>query len=148
MHCIREMTHSRNNMKLKKTTEIVPQTEANKLYAIEKELETIKDTYKAQIAPLEAKSSEIRASLLDSMRRTGIKTIKLETGDVYARTSRTTFKVVDEEKAYEWGEKNRCLRLDKIGANKILLRTIGVPEGFEQKDEEHITIKRAVQEQD
>lgn len=128
-----------------KTKAIIPQTAAKSLRTAELELETMKEAYKAMSAPLEAKIEEMRSRLLEGMQRTGIKSIKLEGGDVYMRVPKTTFQVTDEDKAFTWGQKNNCLRLDKIAANKILLKTIGVPDGFEQHDEEHLTIKRATE---
>lgn len=121
----------------------IPEIEAKSLRTAELDLESIEDTYKRVKGPLEAKIKEGREKLLEGMIKTRIKSIKLESGDVYMRVSKTSFEVVDEQKALEWGKENNCLRLDKISANKLLTRTLGVPEGFEQKETEHISIKRA-----
>lgn len=124
------------------TTSLIPKKSADLLYAVEKEIETVEEAYKKAIVPLEEKQKELRAKLLEGMIKTGIKSIKLDSGDVYVRVPSTKFEVKDEVKAYKWGEQNQCLRLDMTKARKLLTRTIGVPEGFEQIENEHIAIKR------
>ena len=126
-----------------KKNDIVPQTAAQELYSIESSLEALKTRYKQDSAPLEARSEELRSKLLAAMQKNRVKTIKLENGDQYIRVPKTTFEVTDERKAFQWAQQNQCLRIDKVSANKILTRTIGVPDGFEQHDEEHIRIERA-----
>src|SRR5689334_18553039 len=107
----------------------VPQETAKTLQIVELEMKTLKDQYETKMKPLEAKSKEMRASLLQAMQATRIKSIKLDDETVYARIVKTSFEVTDEKKAMEWAEKNHCLRLDKVTANTLLRRTIGVPEG-------------------
>ena len=118
-------------------------TTAQKLWSIEKKLEKKKDAYIKATLPLEEAKNALRNDLLVALVTSSLKSVKVESGDVFARSTRTTYKITDEAKAFTWASTNNCTRVDTIKANKILLHKIGTPDGFEKNTTEFISIRKS-----
>jgi DNA repair ATPase RecN len=115
---------------------------AQQLWEIERQIKEIEEQTKAQTAPLDEQRAKLRGDLLASLKKSRLKSVKVESGEMFVRTVRAKFEITNEERALEWAQENNCVRIDKTRANSILLRTPEVPDGFEQRDEEHLTIKK------
>lgn len=115
---------------------------AQELWNVEGEIKNWQTKIAPRVKELEERREELRAALLASMQKSRLKTVRVESGDIFVRTVRAKFEITDQAKADSWGRENDCMRLDKTRANSILLRLPKVPDGFEQRDEEHLTIKK------
>lgn len=96
------------------------------------------------IAPLEEAEEALEQELLLELHKTRINTIKVE-GYNFIRAHKTTFKVKDEGLAFEWADKNDCLKVDTTAASKILVREAEVPNGFERTDTEYLSVRKAAE---
>lgn len=114
---------------------------AEEAYEVDQQIKDVKAEYKKTIDELEKASDEKRATLLSLMKEARQKHVDVGGGNFfYVREVKANFNITDEEKAMLWAKKNKCLRIDKVEAKKILLRTPKVPQGWEQVDTEHVKL--------
>lgn len=86
--------------------------------------------------------SYFRAELLEALRAARLKTVKSESGIVFARGERVNYIVTDKERALAWAKRNKCVTVDKAAANKILrTKYPDMPAGFEVRVTEFISIR-------
>lgn len=119
-------------MTTKQLTKIEPSTLASELHF----LETV-------IAEEEARAKKMREELLHILQSQHIKSVKLDTGDMYIVSERQTLKVKDQAKAEKWAEDNSCWKLDTTKILKIVRRELKLPKFFGIESKQYLTIKRA-----
>ena len=120
---------------------------ADELYEIETEVKQATEEFKKRIAPLEEEAASRREGLLKLMQDARQKHIDVADGQkFYVRATKSSFEVTDEEAAMKWAKKEGLLRLDKVGANKVLLRMPKTPKGFEEKITEHLKLQTSKDE--
>jgi hypothetical protein len=115
-------------------------------------LESIEQTYKQAVEPVERKIAELRAKLVESMLKSKIRSIKLDNLDQYILEERFDFKITDEEKALEYAKSINLIRPDLIEVKKHIKKFFApyedkngihtVPEGFEETRKDVLKIKR------
>lgn len=99
-------------------------------------------TIQAAKAIMEAEEKEVRDGLLASLKNQGVKSVKLEDGSVFTRSTRSTLKVKDPTKAWIWAEEHTSLKIDTAKAMKILRRELKLPKFFEKVDTEYLTVRK------
>ncbi len=97
--------------------------------------------YKNTVKPIEAEVEILEGELLAELKKMPPATrLGTSVGISFTRSVKTTFDVVNEKIAFSWAIKNGLLRIDKVGTNKKLLRTVTTPEGFERKESEFLCV--------
>ncbi len=100
-----------------------------------------------QIAFLKEQEDEYKAALLETLKRQGVKSVRLENGTNFTVAHRETLKIKNPEKAEPWLDENNCWKPDTTKATAILRRQLKLPSFFRiEKGEPYLTIKRAQNE--
>jgi hypothetical protein len=105
--------------------------------------EKLEEMKKTLCAPLEATIEELREELLEEMKLTAMRDLKLETGEMFVRSERVSFKVLNEQRALDWAKEHNALKLDTTKANKLLKREFNLPAGFEEQRTEYLSVRKA-----
>ena len=97
----------------------------------------IKETLK----PLEEQEDKLREAMIQSLNENHLSSASID-NYIYTRETKTTFRVLDENKALEFAKEKNCLKIDMPAINSILLHTISPVDGFEQKDTPFLSIRK------
>lgn len=84
----------------------------------------------------------IKAELLTSLKKQGVRQIRLEDGTMYVRSERKRLVIGNEKKAQEWAEEHNCLKIDSTKALEIF-RHLDKPEFFKVGLTEYLTVRRS-----
>lgn len=97
------------------------------------------------LADLKAKEATVREQILNELKVTGLGNIRLESGEVFTRSFKTSFTIIDPALAMAWGAEKGLVvtKLDTAKANKLLKRELSLPDGFERVDTEYLTVRSA-----
>lgn len=115
---------------------------AEDLYELEAEIKLTDEKYEKRMEKKREYASQAREKLLAMMQEARQKHVDVsESQFVYVRVPKTSFEVVDEVLAMKWAKKEGLLRIDKTAANKVLLRMVKTPKGFEERQSESLTLK-------
>lgn len=115
---------------------------AEDLYEVELQVRKDQQRFDAKMAPRLEFVQQAREKLLKMMQEARQKHVDVSDSTyVYVRVPKTRFEVVDEGLAMKWAKKEGLLRLDKIAANKKLLRLVKTPKGFQVVQSESLTLK-------
>lgn len=121
--------------KLKQLTE-----NAQKLYEIRHQITQMKEANKNALAPYEEEEEQLEQVVFKDMADNGVKTLRVENGDVFFRGLRSSFKAVTG-KAIEWAVEHGVVSVDMRKAQTLLRREMTLPEGFERVETPFLTIK-------
>lgn len=113
---------------------------ANELKVLREKIAKIKAE---KIAPLDEQEKELSAILIDILKKQGLKTIKIDSGELFTRATRSTIKVTDDAKAYNWASENNALRIDTTKCGQILRRELDLPNGFKEVTSEYLSVRKA-----
>lgn len=94
---------------------VTPLTIAEQLRIVEEKAEV-----------LEEKRQELRSALLESLKRQGVKSVRLDSGDMYVRASRARLVVTNQSAAMAWGRENpeARMKLDSSAAIEAVKRDL------------------------
>lgn len=113
-------------------------TVAQELYDLETRISKFEEAFK----PLKEQRDELRGELLSALKQSHLKSVKVESGEMFVRLQKINYEIVDEDKANAWAKKNNCLRIDKIAANQLLHKAIETPDGFDRVQKEYLSVKK------
>lgn len=101
-------------------------------------------TVQGQIKILEEREDELKAELLQELKRQGVQSVKLDDGTQYIRNQRTTVKVKDEAKAWKWAMENpeARLKVDTAAALEVFRKALKMPSYFAKSTTEFLSIKK------
>jgi hypothetical protein len=111
-------------------------TLAEELYAIE-----------YRIAGLEERKDAIREQLMQNLKEQGVKSVRLENGDMYIRAERMKLVIKDERKAMQWALENPEARMKLDTSAALTVARMG-EKCFGVGSTEYLTIKRHKPNQD
>lgn len=111
---------------------------AQELYDLEARIDKFEESFK----PLKEQRDALREELLSALKQSRLKSVKVESGEMFVRVQKINYEIIDEKKANDWAKKNNCLRIDKTKANHFLHKAIETPEGFERIQSEFLTVKK------
>lgn len=97
------------------------------------------------LAPLEEAEAALSEQLVSELRATGLNTIRFE-GHNFIRTLKTTISVVNTDKALEFAKQYPAViktTIDLPKVMKIIKPMLEVPAGFERKDTEFLSVRKA-----
>ncbi len=104
------------------------------------------DHIKETLVPLLEDEDRLREAMVDALKKSRIPSFRSEaTGHTYTRAFRASLGITDEAKALKWAIKNKCAKVDTSSANKLLKGSGALPEGFEQRETEYLTINKPKQ---
>ncbi len=99
------------------------------------------------LKPLKIEEENLREEMMSALKKNKLTSFKSDvTGSAYTRAYRASLEVVDGEKALKWALKNDSVKIDTTKANKLLKGAGALPEGFEQKETEYLTISKSKDE--
>jgi hypothetical protein len=110
---------------------------ADQLYKLREEI----DAFEAPIKPMKAKEDELREEMLAELRRVRLESFRTEDGLSYVRAYRASLTVTDPAAALAWAVERQCAKVDTLKAAKLLKGAGALPEGFEQKETEYLSIR-------
>jgi hypothetical protein len=99
------------------------------------------------LGELEARKDGIRERLLANLKEQGVKSVRLDNGDLYVRAERMKLIVKDERKAMAWALENPEARM-KLDTSAALIVARQGEKCFEVGRTEYLTIKRQRSNQD
>lgn len=99
---------------------------------------------KEMLLPLKDTEAQLREDMMTVLKKNKLTSFKSDvTGSAYTRAYRASLGITDEEKALKWAIEQKCVKVDTTEANKLLKGSGALPEGFEQKETEYLTISKA-----
>ncbi len=107
---------------------------------IANQLQIVQNTLKA----LEVEEKKLKEVLLESLKKQGVKSVKLENGTQFIRAEKQTLTVKPgfEEEVQLWSEDFNCMKLDTAKALKILRRSLKKPPKWAAiRETEYLTIR-------
>lgn len=115
-----------------KPTKLSPPTLATQLHDVQKQLEV-----------LEEQEKSIKAELIATLKKQGVKSIRLEDGTTYTRSHRESLVIKDDTKALEWAQSYNVMKIDTGKAMQVLRRELKLPKFFGiKKGEEYLTVSK------
>lgn len=93
------------------------------------------------IANLEEKKDEFRTQLMQNLKEQGVKSVRLDNGDMYIRAQRLKLVIKDEGKARVWALENPEARMKLDTSAALEVARLGV-KFFEVGHTEYLQIKR------
>lgn len=111
---------------------------AEELREIRKQMAEIKMT---TIDPLKEKADQLSEMLIKELTNQGWKNVKLDTGEVFTKAVRQSLQITDETLALKWGIEHEAIKVDTTKATKIMRRQIALPDGFEMKETEYLSVR-------
>lgn len=119
------------------------QDNAEKLYQIRKSIAQLEDDSKKTLDVLKTERDIIQADLLQDMNKNGLASMKVKSGETFARQTRKSIEIVSETGALKWALDNKCYSLNRIVANQILKDAKEIPPCFDMKESEFISVRKA-----
>ena len=116
-------------------------TKAEELSSIRKDIDTIELELKVKTEQLKFKRDKIQNELINALKESELKSIKVASGENYSMGVRKSFVINDNSKALEWAKENKVVSVDKREAEKIIKTLEEIPTGFEIKETEFISIR-------
>lgn len=124
-------------MELKEIT-----TKAEQLATIRKDIDAIEMELKVKTEQLKFRRDRIQLELIDALKDSGLKSIKVASGENYAMATRKSLDIIDIDKALVWATKNNAISIDKRIAGSMLKDVEKLPSGFELKTTDFISIRK------
>ncbi len=103
------------------------------------------DHIKELLVPLLEDEDRLREAMVEALKKSRIPSFRSDNGFTYTRAFRASLGITDEAKALKWAIKNKCAKVDTPSANKLLKGAGALPEGFEQRETEYLTINKPKQ---
>lgn len=94
------------------------------------------------IAALEKDKEVLRAALLNMLKVQGVRSVKLDNGDMYVRAERGSLIIKDPTKALAFAKKSYALKIDTTKILKLIKPMLKPPTFFEIGRSEHLRILR------
>lgn len=111
---------------------------------LRQKLAQLKADYDEAALPIEEDMAKLELALIMTLKNAGWhETPEAYDGSRFRREVKTSFKIIDEEKAYEWAAENNAIGIVMTKATPLLKRAIITPPGFEQKETEYLKIKKS-----
>ncbi len=123
------------------------QSLGNKLGRTRKAIRDIEDEAKRTKDELKILKCEIETELLDLMTEAKIGSIKTESGECYAKSKRNSIGIISMPHALKFAKDNDCFTLDKRLVEQALKNVEELPECFERKIVEFISVRKPKQEE-
>ena len=106
----------------------------------------IAEIKQGELLELESQEETLREALVNELKAKGMKSVNSTlTGELYTRSERFTFKVANEEMAFDYARKHDSLKVDTTKIAK-LLRTPDAPMpedvGFNAEVTEYLSIRK------
>ena len=80
------------------------------------------------------------------MKEADLVSIKVSSGENFARASRKSLIITNEIQALKWAKENHCLSLNKIIATQKLKNAEVMPEGLKFEESEYISVRKPKEE--
>lgn len=106
----------------------------------------IAEIKQGELLELESQEETLREALVKELKSKGMKSVNSTlTGELYTRSERFTFKVANEEMAFDYARKHDALKVDTSAISK-LLRTPNAPMpedvGYTAEVTEYLSIRK------
>lgn len=93
---------------------------ADQLFECRQDIKALEEKHREVMVPLENRENDLERALMEQFKGTGIRTIKLDSGHVFALSTRFSLKVLDEARALLWAKKKKVVKVDTVAALKLL----------------------------
>lgn len=118
---------------------------AEELADVRKLIHEIEDAAKVKLDELKAKRDQLQTELILGFNKEGLSSIKTADGDTYSKAVRKGVEVTDERLALKWAIEHRYVSINKTlvkqGLENELKTGAKLPDGFEQKEVEYISVR-------
>lgn len=107
------------------------QSKAQELYEIRKKIVEIEEQHKQDLKGLKIQRDLLQSELIDQMTDTGLKSLKVESGDTFSVGTRKGIAVTSEPHALKWAMDNRCVSINKTLLAQKLKEVEEMPSFFQ-----------------
>ena len=118
------------------------QSNAERLYEIRKAISAYEEASKKELEAMKLERDSVQAVLLKEMNANGLASMKVRSGDTFARQTRKSLEIVSEMGALKWALDNKCYSLNRIAAMQVLKDVKEVPNCFEVVESEFISVRK------
>ncbi len=119
------------------------QNNAERLYEIRKAIATYEEHSKQELEAMKLERDAVQAVLLKEMGANNLSSMKVRSGDTFARQTRKSLEVLSEMGALKWALDNKCYALNRIAAMQVLKDAKEVPTCFEVVESEFISVRKS-----
>ena len=117
---------------------------AEQLRVVRASITKIEEEAKEATTPLKNERDLLQEELLEALREAGVNSIKVDTGESFARTPKRSLVVTNEAKAMYWAKENNAFSIDKRIVAQKLKDVEELPEGFEPRESFYISIRKPI----
>jgi hypothetical protein len=115
---------------------------AEKLSVTRMEIKKIELEAEEALFHLKKSKDQLQEALLTLLKENDLKGIKTSTGENYSRSTRKGISVKDYTLAHAWAMKQGLLTIDMKGSDARIKELGRIPDGFEEKETEFISIRK------
>lgn len=115
---------------------------AEQLYKIRKQIEAIEEENKKTLEVLKVDRDVIQSLLISDLKKQGISSIKVSTGDSFYLGKHKGVEIVNEAQAFKWAYDQKAVSINKTIVAQILKESKDIPAGFELIETEFISVKK------
>ena len=119
---------------------------AEALRTMREKINTLEEEQKSILQPLKEERDAIQTELVGIMKEADLASIKVSSGESFARASRKSLIITNEIQALNWAKDNYCFSLNKIIATQKLKNAEVMPEGLKFEESEYISVRKPKEE--
>lgn len=116
------------------------QNKAERLYNLRRVIEQKEEDNKKDLETLKLERDDLNDELIEDMKRVGIPSFKVMSGDSITIKKRKGVEIVNEAQAFDWAIKNKAVSVNKILLDQILKDIIDIPACFNLIETEFISV--------
>lgn len=117
-------------------------TKAEQLYQVRTKINELEDGIKEQTKTLKTERDELQAQLIDQMNKAELASIKVSSGESYAKATRKGVAVSNEASALKWAKENSAVSIDRRLVAQKLKDAKKLPAGFEAVESVYISVRK------
>ena len=95
-----------------------------------------------EIKPLKIERDKTQELLIADMHSTGLKSVKVKSGESYTMATRSGITVNNEIQAFKWAYDNKAVTIDMRMAGQVIKEMPEPPPGFAKVESEYIRVTK------
>lgn len=119
------------------------QDNADRLYELRKAIGAKEEAARLELEAMKLERDTLQDVLIYDMSRNGLSSLKVKDGNSFFVGTRKGVEVKNEALAFNWCIKNAAVKPDLKVAAQILKEMKELPEGFEAKETQYISVRKA-----
>ena len=116
--------------------------DAEALYTLRALIKEKKDSHKIELDKLEVEKEACEAVLMAQMKKVGISSLKVPSGDTVAMATKPGLEVTSEAHAFQWAIDHKAVSINKILVAQLLKDATEIPDGFQRVTREYIRVTK------